>query len=365
MLMSTSRFAIALLFAAPLFAAEGVPAPAGLTVHEWGTFTSVAGENGNPVPWYPLTGPSDLPCFVVHGAVRKGELGPTLVRMETPVLYFYSARPVTLSVKVGFPQGRITEWYPGTGDGTREQEVNSFIEWDPVEVTPGKAPVLPTGKSASHYYAARETDATPIRIGRQDEKMIFYRGLGSFAVSVRPAFTRDGMLEIRNTGAEAIPAMILFENRNGKVGYRTVPRMERRVTVETPELTGDLEKLRRELSRTLSEFGLYPKEAAAMIETWRDSWFEEGMRLFYFVPRATVDSLLPLEVRPAAATTARVFVGRIELLSPAMRETILSAVSTDNLPALRRYGRFLDVFLGMMNRKGAAVQSATPAQCAP
>jgi hypothetical protein len=376
MQMSTPKYAIALLLAAPLFAAEGVPASAGLTVHEWGTFTSVAGEDGNPVPWSPLTGPSDLPCFVMHGVARKFELGPTLVRMETPVLYFYSTRPVTLSVKVAFPQGRITEWYPWTGNGTRDQDVNSFIQWDPVEVSPGKVPELPTGKSASHYYAARETDATPIRVGKQDEKMIFYRGVGSFAVSVRPAFTSDGMLEIRNTGAEPIPAMILFENRNGKIGYRALPRIEHTVNVETPELTGDLAALRRELAGTLSEFGLYPKEAAAMVETWRDSWFEEGMRLFYIVPRATVDSLLPLEVRPAAATTARVFVGRVEVLSPVMRETIVSALSTGDVPALRRYGRFLDVFMGMINRKGAVVQSpaaarflrsrfaTAPAQCA-
>ena len=33
-------------------------------VHEWGTFTSVAGENGQAVDWLPLSGPSDLPCFV-------------------------------------------------------------------------------------------------------------------------------------------------------------------------------------------------------------------------------------------------------------------------------------------------------------
>ena len=38
--------------------------PNNLTVHEWGTFTSVAGEDGDPVSWAPLSGPSDLPCFV-------------------------------------------------------------------------------------------------------------------------------------------------------------------------------------------------------------------------------------------------------------------------------------------------------------
>ena len=37
---------------------------ADLVVHEWGTFTSVAGPDGQAVPWRPLSGSSDLPCFV-------------------------------------------------------------------------------------------------------------------------------------------------------------------------------------------------------------------------------------------------------------------------------------------------------------
>src|SRR5215468_9031769 len=54
-----------------LVAALGVPpAPpaqarqAQLTVHEWGTFTSIAGPDGQALSWNPLDGPDDLPCFV-------------------------------------------------------------------------------------------------------------------------------------------------------------------------------------------------------------------------------------------------------------------------------------------------------------
>src|SRR5215207_9751262 len=65
--------------------------PATFDVHEWGTFTSIAGADGRAVGWTPLSGPDDLPCFV-----DRLKFGPkwTLsgtVRMETPVLYFYSA----------------------------------------------------------------------------------------------------------------------------------------------------------------------------------------------------------------------------------------------------------------------------------
>jgi len=40
----------------------------------------------------------------------------------------------------------------------------------------------------------------------------------------------------------------------------------------------------------------------AMLETWRDSWFEEGMRVFYILPRATVDTLLPFRSSPHRAS---------------------------------------------------------------
>src|SRR5262249_17282005 len=86
--------------------------PGGFAVHEWGTFTSVAGEDGSAIDWDTL-GTSDLPRFVNDYGYRgfKWRLQGT-VRMETPVMYFYSPREVDAHVKVTFPQGLITEWYP-------------------------------------------------------------------------------------------------------------------------------------------------------------------------------------------------------------------------------------------------------------
>ena len=57
-------------------------------VHEWGTFTSIAGEDGSPATWAPLFGAADLPCFVSRpapGALTKWQRQISgLVRMETP-----------------------------------------------------------------------------------------------------------------------------------------------------------------------------------------------------------------------------------------------------------------------------------------
>ena len=56
------RLILAALLAGGFAISSGVPAKnsqpvfAGLTVHEWGTFTSVAGADGQLMEWSPLTG---------------------------------------------------------------------------------------------------------------------------------------------------------------------------------------------------------------------------------------------------------------------------------------------------------------------
>jgi hypothetical protein len=319
-----------------------------VTVHEWGTFTSVAAANGDPVPWAPLVGPPDLPCFVQSlPDVYKGMLY-SRVRMETPVIYFYANRPETLSVRVDFPQGWITEWYPAASRSFRNQNASNVsggrMEWDRVQVLPGADLTFPAGKDPAHYYAARATDAAPLRIGDQQEKLIFYRGVGNFDIPLRPRFTTGGQLEIANRGSETIPLVILFENRNGLSGFRIARSLKDSVTLTPPELSADQESIRQKLAIELQEFGLYKKEAEAMVETWRDSWFEEGMRVLYLMPRETVDAVLPLTISPAPASVARVFVGRVEVLSPAVHGSISAAFAAEDDAALMKFGRFLQPF---------------------
>src|ERR1700752_3488512 len=66
----------------------GQPVYPSLTAHEWGTFASIAGQDGSAVEWSPLNGSTDLPGFVEHfknAGFKRGLRGT--VRMETPVLY--------------------------------------------------------------------------------------------------------------------------------------------------------------------------------------------------------------------------------------------------------------------------------------
>jgi hypothetical protein len=82
-----------------------------------------------------------------------------------------------------------------------------------------------------------------------------------------------------------------------------------------------------------------------MVETWRDSWFEEGSRLLYIVPPEFVNTVLPLTVKPAPIQTTRVFVGRLELVTPATASAIENAFAQHDRATLAKYARFLEPIL--------------------
>jgi hypothetical protein len=266
--------------------------------------------------------------------------------METPVLYFYTQQPRTLSVRVDFPRGSITEWYPNP----IQTQAPNRLEWKDVQLVPGKDLAYPVTEGASHYYAARNTDATPLRIGQQQEKMIFYRGLGNFEPPLLARYGSDGRLDLRNIGKDPIPFAILFENQAGALGFRIAENVTGSATIEPPELTRDIAAVRELLAARLENLGLYPKEARAMVDTWADSWFTEGSRVLYIVPRATVDSLLPLTITPEPAEIQRVFVGRAEVLSPRTKETLTRAIRAGDNDTLTAFGRFLEPFVAQIQR---------------
>ncbi len=314
----------------------------GLTVHEWGTFTSVAGEDGSAIEWDVLGCRSDLPGFVnAEWRIIKSTLSST-VRMETPVMYFYSARELDAHVKVGFPNGRMTEWYPQA----KHDSSLSTLEWQDVKVQPNTTPSLPVESGPNRYYAARETDAAPLAVGDQHEKFLFYRGVGRFAVPLAVRVAAEGRIEVQNSGPQPVPTVIVFENRGGRMGYRNAGALTGAATLDAPSLDSSLPVLRQELESALVAQGLFPKEARAMLETWRDSWFEEGSRLIYILPTAAVDGILPLQVEPVPAQTVRVFVGRIELVTPEIQRSVESAIARADWAAIGRYNqRFVDPIL--------------------
>ena len=344
-----------------------------LTVHEWGTFTSVANRAGEAVRWNALGGGDDLPPFVehFHDANFKGGLSGT-IRMETPVLYFYSSTPATASVHVGFSNGIITEWYPHAShvepdpkkvprpdDLFHRWHSDGSISWDSVSIEPGAAAHFPVGDSESRYFAARETSAAPVAVRAaqgviQQEKFLFYRGVSAIHPPIAALATADGRVAIRNLGDDEIPGVILFERRGDKIGYRLGGAVAKEMQLDPPELTSNIDSLAHDLESALTAQGLYPDEARAMVETWRTSWFEEGTRLLYIVPRSFVDEVLPLSISPTPSQTVRAFVGRMELITPTTGQAVATALASHDRATITKYGRFLDPILDQLKSEDPA-----------
>jgi hypothetical protein len=336
-------------------------------VHEWGTFTSIAGADGSAIQWLPLEQQSDLPCFVEHGAIGfiKGSM-PGTVRMETPVLYFYSPRAAEASIHVSFPLGLITEWYPHATVPPPSRNVQGSIDWPIVAIQPGARDAFPTGSGPSHYYAARETDADPVRVGAKPEKFLFYRGVGQFQPPVTAVAGEEGGVELRNTAGAALGDVVLFENRSGAMTFTTQHLTTATATLSRPSLDDASGEPVSELKEILVSNGLYSREAQAMVETWKDSWFEEGARLLYIVPRAAADALLPLTISPAPASLTRVFVGRIELMTPATLRDVSAAITSGDVAAMTKYGRFVVPIaerLGLMSKIPQALYTPPSSTC--
>jgi len=335
-----------------------------VVVHEWGTFTSVAGEDGRPVAWRALAQPWELPSFVYRDdaatlpsvTTRPGCIKATLrglVRLETPVAYVYAPEPTRLSFRVDFRDGRLTEWYPAAALRPGR------LTWGDVEVLPGSPATLPTDGSESHYYAARVPAAAPLRVpseaGQDTESFLFYRGVGQWELPLLATLAGERLhltALVANLGR-----VLVFEAREGRAAWRAVDLGNGSTRAPRPS-SGDVEGARSALLSLLVENGLFAEEAEAMLRTWDDSWFEEGLRVFFVLPPSMVDAVLPLRIRPAPAELRRVFVGRLEVLTPERvqwAEERLTAVGAGapGEEALHTLGRFAEPLLLRIREAGA------------
>jgi hypothetical protein len=331
-----------------LLAGNLIAGAADFVAHEWGTFTSVQGADGIQLEWNPLV-TTDLPKFVYDrnrstAGVRRPafrEFGSksafvTLQRMETPVIYFYADQEVTVDVKVRFPQGIVTEWYPQTTPST-----NRETRWDKIAIQPGlaEAGLLPNDGSKTHYYAARETEAAVLGVPTGDkkvehEKFLFYRGVGSFRAPLTVTTGGNGnYLQVHNAHGQELRHLFALQVRGqvarlARLGHL---RADEGKTIKLDQVERPIAQVQTEIAAAMRQGlvaeGLYEPEAAAMVETWRDSWFgEQGVRVLYVLPRDWADGVLPLSIEPKPRELVRVMVGRAEVITPGMEWDLMKQI---------------------------------------
>jgi hypothetical protein len=342
-------------------------------VHEWGTFTTVQGADGEQIWWCPPAS-VDLPDFVYRAAVGGDDRPVTfnpkdlnaLARMETPVIYFYSQRERVADVRVLFRGGNLTEWYPQptrvAAQSTQSaqsalytmpsRDTRQFtIEWNGVKILARDTREMALDKlirskagDGDHYYIARETDANFLRIDApqarsrvEHERDLFYRGLGYFQAPLAVGMDADEQaLSLNAREAERIETAFLVSVRQGMMRYQKIQgAIAHAATVIDPNTQpfGALEDVRKvamqDMALALVNAGLYEKEARAMVNTWQDQWFaEEGTRVLYLLPRAWTDRTLQLQVSPQPDQVVRVMVGRAELITPSVERGLRNQVLT-------------------------------------
>ncbi len=380
----------------------GAIAKANYEAHEWGTFTSVVGSDGitqtglyhedeplpdfvhgfgelraelppppppfRPPPHLPPSNPKP-PCRNVKVCFDLNDLEQNAItqKMETPVIYFYSSDSTRqqVEVDVAFPEGIITETFPGpvqTFPTFNDPHViaNGKTKFS-VDILSTKTGAVPFVQAGNIYGHARAVNSNVVTSGAETEKFIFYRGLGRFQPRISIT-SRNGALLISELAAARPQAAVLIhvdQSGHGQllavdsvknkdyvtVSARRIADLKNHATTSPFIIRG--EQARGKLVDELVTSGLFRDEALAMVNTWENGYLKvPGLRLLYILPQAEVDDILPLSFSPAPTNLVRSFVARMEILLDTEEARILEEIrAAQNTFKVDQLGRFAEPIL--------------------
>ncbi|MDP4200229.1 MAG: T9SS type A sorting domain-containing protein [Bacteroidota bacterium] len=352
---------VVLLVLVSAFFAAGIRAQQPFVVHEWGTFTTLAGSDGRLLPGL-YHEEESLPYFVgsfsgFSPQISKGLYMPcsgATLKMETPVIYFYSDVARSVSVRVDWPAGTISQWYPPRADGEpypsrfdtlhlEDTAEHGWIAWN-AQIR-AKAPDDTLGlwkPGETHtWQAPRATDANIVTDSLGNvEKYLFYRGVGNaerMSIATQEIWTQylHDTLVVANETYMPVPYAFVYQLSDDSAtqsvlwagslntGWAAMCPPNARTLNFDSVLAG--------FRDSLVVCGLYRKEADAMIETWRQSYFgRPGVRVFWIVPRWATNYTLKLDITPTPDSIERVIVARSEILTPAFEHKLDTAFANGN-----------------------------------
>ena len=372
--------------------------PEGLVVHEWGTNTVVSASDAT-LELGLQHEEEDLPPFVydrLRAAIAEPMSTKVTTKMETPIVSFYSEKPLEVSVRVDFPSGILTQWYPAVVDfrpqilweqplsaTSKPQDLafdlsvtmptlqcedryrrNGWLDWGRFRVlSPGESAAPPPSAPKDQYTwsYARDVSANFVEFPNgESERFLFYRGLSNaippLTVRALPALKGPRELVIENIGAATVQSVFVLRVEDGGGAFSLVqsgvPAHESKnfAVPGEPELMGFetyVARLSAEMTRALEGQGLFNDEAVAMVNTWKRQWFKTpGIRVLYFAPSTWTDATLPLQIAPTPVSLVRVMVMRAEVLTPEIESADVAALSGGSGDALESYfsklGRFAE-----------------------
>jgi len=372
-----------------------------LIIHEWGTFTSLQDETGRA-----LGGINEdvepLPPFVHDLGKGSNKLGgkgllpgPDMnvtMRLETPVVYFHphDGSPKTINFSVNFQGGLLTQFYPdaktnvpaGAIPPVAAKSLGS-LEWKDVSLDTHKA----GPQTSSHVWLApRNVDAVDVTAKNgESERYLFYRGVGNLDSPLKVVRQEDRLdvvsqldPALAGAGEMRFARIWYFDMRSdGSCAFTSFGPAKASANAAAPigwidsnfsnaeYSSGNLAKLRADMHTALVADGLYDDEASAMLSTWETSYFKSaGSRVFFIVPRAWTDHYLPIKLS-ADANVSRVMMGRIDLITPAHRQTLEKLAESSGDPSKKEVidlYRQLGRFAGAIVRDEAKQHPSKPLQ---
>ncbi|BDS05733.1 hypothetical protein NT6N_07730 [Oceaniferula spumae] len=362
-------------------------------LHEWGTFTSVSGSDGvllnglhheeERLPFFvrALDGMQNRGPGMVKGLIRP--LKNVTIKMETPVIYFYSDEPFTAEVKVGFNGGSISQWYPERSAGETVPKIakplgfdsslippfaalksdvfklaggidfsesrSGSIEWkvDVLDLKADRGLVFKPGETLN-WLRPRNPKANVLKVGEQYEDYLFYRGVGNFPLPIKFTVDTNETLTISNLSSDKVPFMFVHEVTNeGVTRFHSIPNglaasgVMKVTTSDLREHTDWHRPVYQEMFKGLTGTGLTAEESHGMIQTWWDSYFSRpGLRVFWVMPGSDTENILPLSVKPAPEKIVRTIVGRSEIIRPSMEQKMVKEFLIKD-PKKSKWGQYL------------------------
>jgi len=340
-----------------------------LQVHEWGTITTHHLSNGQPEGRLNrIRKARVLPDFVHKYAPAETESNPLMQKVETEgrpditmrldasVIYFHVPEGEQIieafDVKIDFRGGVINEFYPSANppmamdrergdskvqlgvlknwDGKElSHHVESSLAWDRLHLT-NSFNFSCTEKNL--WRASRRVKSNNlINAEGEVERYLFYRGVAHLDALFQTIITNTNIeLRAQQTldwlpgDSMVLPKIwIVDTDELGETAYREITGASvsktrpngKLFTMERFEQKAysyeNLSRLKRSMTRTLVQRGLFEDEANAMMETMKESYFNAyGVRAFYIVPREWIDKYLPLGISAPHRLT-RVYIGKM------------------------------------------------------
>jgi hypothetical protein len=314
-------------------APDAPPAAKGLVVHEWGVFrvhedVELANADMRAI-W------EDLPPFV-YGQVSGRDLPKhwqNIEPVDKPVLFFYANDPVTVNLRIDFPTGTPAVWWPGTQKpgihngaliGGQPNKPFKALEWsllvkEPPKVKNDQNSTLKQVGDNHWVKTLRDVGAEDIYalvgergFGAEREKFVYYDGLLPRGKWVKVRVEKEDIGLLNQVDFAVLDVTVVDRRIPGKTRVARLEKLDgkaesKKLDFEDVEEKSWTEAGTKALLKQLKDAGLLEKEAASLVELWKQELFAtEGVAVFYRLPQEEYDRLLPLTMTPRAEKIVRV-----------------------------------------------------------